>query len=264
MNNVASVHTECWIINLTQLAVKQCIFLQVCDIPSEDLLSNFPRALSFIKAGQEMGVVLVHCYHGKSRSAALVLAFLMAKYRLGVDEALALLKRKRSVVSPNPGFMAQLRLWEAMRCKLENDFLRYKMYKLHIVSEKIRKSKILSKEVANSVADLDPMSSEKLLSRSAAVVYKCKQCRRVLATCDNLIPHQPGRSPYWHSLGARGAEGYCTQTVSINPMSWMEESLRGNLSGKLACPHCRSVIFLYNSFFCNDISFSGFYHQSQE
>ena len=212
-------------------------------------------------------MVLVHCYHGKSRSAALVTAFLMAKYRLGVDEALALLKRKRSVVSPNPGFMAQLRLWEAMRCQLENDFLRYKMYKLHIVSEKIRKSKILSKEVANSVADLDPLCSEKLLSRSAAVVYKCKQCRRVLATCDNLIPHHPGRSPYWHSLGARGAEGYCTQTVSINPMSWMEESLRGNLSGKLACPHCRSVNFnflLLYFFFVKDISFSGFYHQSQE
>ena len=219
-------------------------FLQVCDIPSEDLLSHFPRALSFIKAGQGAGVVLVHCYHGKSRSAALVTAFLMAKYRLSVEEALALLKRKRSEVSPNPGFMAQLRLWEAMRCKLENDFLRYKMYKLHIVSEKIRKSKILSKEVANSVADLDPLSSEKLLCRNAAVVYKCKQCRRVLATCDNLIPHLPGRSPYWHSLGTRGAGSYCTQTISINPMSWMEESLRGSLSGKLTCPHCRYVNFL--------------------
>ena len=237
--------------------------LQVCDIPSEDLLSHFPRALSFIKAGQGAGVVLVHCYHGKSRSAALVTAFLMAKYRISVEEALALLKRKRSVVSPNPGFMAQLRLWEAMRCKLENDFLRYKMYKLHIVSEKIRKSKILSKEVANSVADLDPLSSEKLLCRNAAVVYKCKQCRRVLATCDNLIPHQPGRSPYWHSLGTRGS--YCTQTISINPMAWMEESLRGSLSGKLTCPHCRYVsVFFLSLLLQKIINFFRSFHQSQE
>ena len=170
----------------------QLVTLQVCDIPSEDLLSHFPRAISFMRAGQGAGGVLVHSYRGVSRAPALLTAFLMAKYKLNVEAALALLKAKRSCVCPNPGFIAQLRLWEAMRCKLENDFLRYKMYKLHIVSEKIRKSKILSKEVANSVADLDPQV-EKLLTRSAAVVYKCKGCRRVLATCDNMIPHLPGQ-----------------------------------------------------------------------
>ena len=214
------------------------LLFQVCDIPSEDLLSKFPSVISFIKEGQEKGVVLVHCYHGKSRSATITTAYLMHKYKLGVEAALELVKSKRKCVNPNPGFMAQLRLWEAMRFSLENDFLRYKMYKLHIVSETIRKSKILSKEAVNSVVDPDPGLSRKY--RNSAVVYKCKQCRRVLATCDNLVPHVTGHSPYWYSLGrGQGGHTYCTQTISICPMSWMEDNLRTNLSGKLFCPHCR-------------------------
>ena len=127
----------------------------------------------------------------------MVLAFMMKKYKLSVEKALELLKSKRKVVNPNPGFMAQLRLWEAMHCTLEADFLRYKMYKLHIVSEKIRKSKLLSRETVNSVVDTDPGAEGQGRGyRNSAVIYKCKQCRRVLATCDNLIPHISGKDPF--------------------------------------------------------------------
>ena len=84
-------------------------FNKVCDIPSEDLLSHFPSVISFMTRGMEAGSVLVHCYHGKSRSATLVTAFLMAKYKMSVEKALSLLKSKRKNVNPNPGFMAQLR-----------------------------------------------------------------------------------------------------------------------------------------------------------
>ena len=130
--------------------------MQVTDIASEDLLSHFPGVLDFITTGMQAGVVLVHCFYGKSRSATIVTAFLMQKYQIGVEIAIQRVKSKRSSVNPNPGFMAQLRLWEAMKFRLESNCLRYKMYKLHIVSEKIRKSKILSKETVSSVIDPDP------------------------------------------------------------------------------------------------------------
>ena len=85
-----------------------------------------------------------------------------------------------------------------MHCTLEADFLRYKMYKLHIVSEKIRKSKLLSRETVNSVVDTDPGAEGQGRGyRNSAVIYKCKQCRRVLATCDNLIPHISGIDPFF-------------------------------------------------------------------
>ena len=171
--NVKSLHmiiTSSAYINRHQIHLSYC---QVCDIPSEDLLSHFTRTISFISSGQENGVVLVHCYHGKSRSAAVVTAYLMNKHKLGVERALEMLRRKRKCVQPNPGFMAQLRLWEAMRWRLDPSFLRYKMYRLHTVSEKMRKSKILSRESTHSVVDSDP-ALERGSCRNSAVIYKCK------------------------------------------------------------------------------------------
>jgi hypothetical protein len=56
--------------------------------------------------------VLVHCWAGKSRSAAVVCAYLMTRDACSFDTALAHLRTKRAVVDPNPGFCAQLREWD--------------------------------------------------------------------------------------------------------------------------------------------------------
>ena len=175
----------------------------------------------------------------------------MGKYKLAVETAKHGVKSKRSSVNPNPGFMAQLRLWEAMRFRLENTCLRYKMYKLHIVSEKIRKSKILSRETVSSVIDPDPELGK---CRGAAVIYKCKECRRTLATCENILPHQPGQSPYWYSRLDRSRQQFCSQSVSINPISWMEDSIRSSLSGKLMCPQCNTKLGSYSWILGHDCS----------
>ena len=53
--------------------------------------------------------VLVHCQMGISRSATIVMAYLMHKHGLTYDDALRLVQRKRPIVQPNPGFEAQLR-----------------------------------------------------------------------------------------------------------------------------------------------------------
>ena len=198
---------------------------QVCDLGSEDLLSHLPSVITFLGT-RTAGAALVHSKHGTSRSAAVVMAALMHKYKYCLEKCFQLLKSKRECVQPNPGFMAQLRLWEAMRFKLEPDFLRYKMYKLEKVSENFRKSKIISQEVVRAVLEPEPTNS-----RKSSIVYKCKACRRVLATCHNLIPHQAGHCSQSGS--------HCSQSVSITPMAWMEESLQRSLAGKLFCPHCR-------------------------
>src|SRR4029079_540522 len=56
--------------------------------------------------------LLVHCHQGISRSSTLVLAFLIAKYRLSLDQALLLLRRGRKVVTPNPRFWRNLLAFE--------------------------------------------------------------------------------------------------------------------------------------------------------
>ncbi len=58
--------------------------LLVTDLPDEDILSHVSKAVEFIRSGMDGGgCVLVHCFRGKSRSAAVILAFIMQKYRYG-------------------------------------------------------------------------------------------------------------------------------------------------------------------------------------
>jgi hypothetical protein len=53
------------------------------------------------------GKVMVNCKQGASRSATLVLAFLMIKRHLTVQDAVRTVRAKREI-APNPGFLQQL------------------------------------------------------------------------------------------------------------------------------------------------------------
>lgn len=59
------------------------------------------------------GGVLVHCYHGKSRSAAAVAAWLIARRGMDADAAHAYLQAARTAVTINDGFLQQLREFHA-------------------------------------------------------------------------------------------------------------------------------------------------------
>ena len=50
----------------------------------------------------------VHCLMGISRSATVVCAYLVATTGMTPDEALAAVRAKRGIVSPNVGFLLQL------------------------------------------------------------------------------------------------------------------------------------------------------------
>ena len=88
------------------------------DLPETILLDSLAQTTRFI--GKNLhggGCVLVHCVYGQSRSAAAVLAYLLAlpgladgdtAWRHTLPEALALLTLARPVICINPGFLAQL------------------------------------------------------------------------------------------------------------------------------------------------------------
>lgn len=78
------------------------------------------------------GTVLVHCQAGCSRSVALVVAYIMATRKWSRDDALALIKARRSQVQPNAGFMAQLTLFEEAGCEVD---LRYKPIRRWLMSK---------------------------------------------------------------------------------------------------------------------------------
>jgi hypothetical protein len=88
--------------------------VQADDVPSYNLLKHFDQAAEFIDAAISAGgTVLVHCAAGISRSVTLVLAYLIKFEDMRVGEAYNLVKSRRHIINPNPGFMKQLREYES-------------------------------------------------------------------------------------------------------------------------------------------------------
>ena len=56
--------------------------------------------------------ILVHCSAGISRSPTLVLAYMIKKYHMTLDEAFNKMRQLRQIVDPNVSFIIQLRDWE--------------------------------------------------------------------------------------------------------------------------------------------------------
>lgn len=91
----------------------EALRLNVPDIPTFDIRQIFGETNDFISRSIAEGQgVLVHCHWGVSRSASVVLAYLMAFHHLTLEQSLALVRNKRSVVQPNLGFMYFLTLYQ--------------------------------------------------------------------------------------------------------------------------------------------------------
>lgn len=56
--------------------------------------------------------ILIHCIVGASRSASLVLAYLIKYHGYSLTQALYFVQQKRPVVNPNPYYIQQLKLFE--------------------------------------------------------------------------------------------------------------------------------------------------------
>ena len=80
------------------------------DCPSQVIEVDMLRdVFTFIEDAKAKGhKVLVHCRAGQSRSATVVIAYVMWSLRLPLTKAYAFVQEKRAAVSPNLGFIAQL------------------------------------------------------------------------------------------------------------------------------------------------------------
>ena len=74
---------------------------------------HFEEAFRFIDdAVRTNGKVLVHCMMGISRSATIVIGYLMSRHKMSLNDAFVLVKRKRPAIQPNPTFMRLLQQYE--------------------------------------------------------------------------------------------------------------------------------------------------------
>ncbi|XP_050373982.1 dual specificity protein phosphatase 1 isoform X2 [Argentina anserina] len=65
-----------------------------------------------LNEAKRSGGVLVHCFVGKSRSVTIVLAYLMKRHGMSLNEALEHVRSRRPQASPNAGFISQLQVFE--------------------------------------------------------------------------------------------------------------------------------------------------------
>ena len=90
------------------------LHIHIKDAPDANLAAHLADTTEFIRAqlADETRHVVVHCRAGISRSATVVMAYLMATHGMSQAEAAQAVAAVRSFVAPNPGFVRQLAQWE--------------------------------------------------------------------------------------------------------------------------------------------------------
>ncbi|XP_017055411.1 dual specificity protein phosphatase MPK-4 [Drosophila ficusphila] len=249
-------------------------YIQIADMPREDILQHLEGCVDFITTAlAQQGNVLVHCYFGVSRSSSTVIAYMMKRHNLDFLPAFELVKAKRRFVQPNAGFVSQLKLFRRMGCKIDPNCQRYKIHRLRLAGEQMRKAKILPQSF-HSVVRPDPDITRE---NPEPIVFRCRQCRRVLASKSHVLEHKPRDRPPQEevtsskvdqpqeqidnpsgtrvleqlaerirqsSLGSPSHEGapkYCRSILFVEPIAWMHRIML-NTQGRLYCPKCEQKL----------------------
>lgn len=88
--------------------------ISIHDSPEEDIQCHFKTVFEFInKAKNNKSTILIHCEKGISRSASMVIAWLLHEknnqnLQASYADIFKDLSKKRAVIAPNPGFSKQL------------------------------------------------------------------------------------------------------------------------------------------------------------
>jgi hypothetical protein len=88
--------------------------LDIKDDPGYEIINEVLASLKFIETCLFSlgGKLLIHCFEGISRGPTLLASYLMWKYNFSRDQAISLIKEKRSNVEINLGFLVQLDKWD--------------------------------------------------------------------------------------------------------------------------------------------------------
>eukprot|EP01043_Picozoa_sp_COSAG02_P022497 COSAG02_NODE_1172_length_14106_cov_77.834725_9_plen_299_part_00 len=104
-------------------SVVRAVNLEIDDLDEVDLVEHLPATSDVLcellgtesRPGTTTGV-LVHCSAGRSRSASVVIAYLMREEGLSYKQAYASVVEARPIVQPNTGFSHQLEWYGGAQC----------------------------------------------------------------------------------------------------------------------------------------------------
>ncbi|XP_040450304.1 dual specificity protein phosphatase 12 isoform X2 [Falco naumanni] len=143
----------------------------------------------------------------------------------------------------NPGFQAQLKLYEAMGCAVDRSSALYRRYRLRSLAERDPDLQDLPREIFA----VDPTIL--CQTPNTEVLYRCRKCRRALFRSSSILSHTEGSGPaaFAHKRVTDSAQlcvdgrDKCT-SYFIEPVQWMEPALLGVMEGQLLCPKCTSKL----------------------
>ena len=107
--------------------------IEIDDDYESNIIQYFKECLLFIDGYDK---VFVHCAAGMSRSATIVIAYIMWKKKIFLSEAIKFVKDKRPIISPNLNFMKQLEIFQDLLIKKDYDINKINFKKIKINNNK--------------------------------------------------------------------------------------------------------------------------------
>ena len=103
--------------------------IEVDDDFRTNIIQYFKVCFSFIEGNDK---VFVHCAAGMSRSPTIVIAYIMWKKQIYLNDAIKFVREKRPLISPNANFMNQLKIFEELLIKNDYDIRNINFKKIKI------------------------------------------------------------------------------------------------------------------------------------
>ncbi|XP_005104719.1 dual specificity protein phosphatase 12 [Aplysia californica] len=234
-----------------------CMNINATDTYKCDLLQWFPDGLTFIdKARKNGGIVLVHCQAGRSRSATIVIAYLMYKLNLSFKEARDKVRECRPVIRPNKGFKEQLLRFEFMGSSIKAGSFLSQSGKTRKPGTKLKDSPDYDEESEEEYDEDDDFVEEATgrltdAQEENGSVFRCKKCRMVLFHESYLTSHLSGdherhknSASHKQKVPSEVRKMNCERAIFVECLPWMEGDASSD-SGEIHCPKCRAVIGSY-------------------
>ena len=253
----------------TALPAGTVLHVDVEDAHDAMIIEHFAVASEHIRGAlqaAEDARVAVVCAQGVSRSATLVLAYMMqycvmdkqSEQPQSTLDALEALRKVYPEACPNDGFLQQLDVWREMRFR-------------HDMSNGIYRS-LMARQTARDVQTLGHDFDAANLRRPgggenddvgldgaggggsapASVSYRCRSCRQTLATSQNVMVDVSlgGEGFTWRKLKknmTQSANSSAGSSIFVEPMSWMT-GINDEAQGKLYCPNasCNARLGSFN------------------